>query len=238
MNINVLCIIPARGGSKGLPGKNTALVAGKPLIAYSIEAAIASGVCTDVVVTTDDEKIASVAKEYGASVPFMRPPELATDRALTEPTLKHALEATEEAFSKKYDIFVFLQPTDIFRSPNWIRQAVELLQNDQNLDSAFCAHISKKNYWLPTQDGDRKWQRVMPEMATYMSRQNPHRRLLYREDTGIVCATRTCWLRKNRRVGDNVELIQVEDFRIGIDIHDAVDLWLAEQVMLKWGMPE
>ena len=78
----------------------------------------------------------------------------------------------------------------------------------------------------------------MPEMVKYMSRQNPHRRLLYREDTGLACATRTHFLRRGRRIGDKVELIINDDFRTGIDIHNAFDLWLAEQVIKKWGLPE
>ncbi len=233
----VLCIIPARGGSKGLPGKNIKPLAGKPLIAYSIEAALKSGVCDDVVVTTDDEAIAQVARAHGALTPFLRPAEIAGDTALTEPTLQHALEASEAALGHTYGIFVFLQPTDIFRSPSWIKQAVEALHADPELESAFSANETKKNFWQRTLDGEG-WERVMPEMATYMSRQRPHRRLLYREDTGLACATRTRLLRAGRRIGDRVELIVNDDFRTGIDIHTAFDLWLAEQVVLKWGLPE
>src|SRR5690606_28754238 len=109
---DVLCIIPARGGSKGLPGKNIKPLAGKPLIAYSIEAAAKSGVCDDIVVSTDAEDIAQAARAAGAWVPFLRPPELSTDSALTEPVLTHAIETIEREHGWRYSIVVFLQPTD------------------------------------------------------------------------------------------------------------------------------
>ena len=234
---DVICIIPARGGSKGLPGKNIKPVAGKPLIGYSIEAAKNSGVCDDIVITTDSEEIAAVAREFGALVPFLRPPELSTDSALTEPTLTHALVTTEQHLGCKYSIVVFLQPTDIFRSPSWIRGAVEALRADPKLESAFSANETKKNFWV-RDEKDESWVRVLPEMGSYMSRQSPKRRLLYREDTGLACASRADLLRAGRRIGDRVELIVNDDFRTGIDIHTPFDHWLAEQVIQEWGLPE
>lgn len=234
---DVICIIPARGGSKGLPGKNVKPLSGKPLIAYSIEAARKSGVCDDIVISTDSEEIASVARACGGLVPFMRPAELSTDSALTEPVLTHALISVEQAFGYHYSIAVFLQPTDIFRSPSWIRSAVEALRANPDIESAFSANETKKNFWVREGNGT-SWRRVLPEMASYMSRQNPHRRLLYREDTGLACASRASLVRAGRRIGDRVELIINNDFRTGIDIHTAFDHWLAEQVIEKWGVPE
>jgi CMP-N-acetylneuraminic acid synthetase len=234
---DVLCIIPARGGSKGLPGKNVKPLAGKPLIAYSIEAAAKSGVCDDIVVSTDDEAIAAAARAAGAWVPFMRPPELSTDSALTEPVLTHAVTAIEKEYGWRYGIVVFLQPTDIFRSPSWIRRAVEALRADPALESAFSVNETKKNFWVRGAESGQ-WERVLPEMASYMSRQSPKRRLLYREDTGLACATRAELIRAGRRTGDRVELIINDDFRSGIDIHTPFDHWLAEQVIAKWGLPD
>lgn len=88
-----LAVIPARGGSKRIPRKNVRLFAGKPMIAYAIEAARTSGVFSRIVVTTDDDEIAQVARDHGAEVPFMRPPELANDHAGTVPVIAHALNA-------------------------------------------------------------------------------------------------------------------------------------------------
>lgn len=232
-----IAIILARGGSKGLPGKNIKPVAGKPLVAYSIEACLNSGACDDVLVSTDDEKIAEVARAHGAWVPFLRPDALATDEARNEAVLVHVLEELERSHGITYDIVVYQQPTDLFRSPSWIRKAVTLLHDNPELESAFSANETAKNFWVRDPDSS-DWVRVLPEMAAYMTRQNPKRRRLYREDTGVACATRADVVRSGRRIGDKVELIVNDDFRTGIDIHDEFDHWLAEQVILKWGMPE
>lgn len=233
----VVAIIMARGGSKGLPNKNIRPVAGKPLIAYSIEAALASGVCDDVVVSTDAEAIARVAQEHGAWIPFMRPSELAQDESRNEHVLVHALEELDRIHDKTYDIVVYLQPTDLFRSPAWIRQAVDLLRSNPDLESAFSANETAKNFWLKDVESG-KWRRVLPEMANYETRQSMRRPRLYREDTGVACATRSAIVRSGRRIGDHVELMVNNDFRTGIDIHDEFDLWLAEQVVKEFGLPK
>ena len=232
----VLSILLARGGSKGLPGKNIKLLSGKPLLAYSIEAAQKSGVCDDIIVSTDSEEIAAVAREYGAATPFVRPAQLAEDLTSTEASLQHALLEAERLRGKPYDIVVFMQPTDIFRSPTWVRQCVEMLQADPELESAFTAYEEAKNYWL--RDENDGWLRVLPEMKKYMSRQAPNRRLMYREDTGIACATRARLVRDAWRTGDKVAIVPIHDFRCSIDIHTEFDLWLAEKVLEKWGLPE
>ncbi len=89
-----LCVIPARGGSKRIPRKNIKEFCGKPMIAYSIEAAQKSGCFDKIVVSTDDEEIASIAKRYGAQIPFMRPKELSDDHTATIPVIAHAIEAS------------------------------------------------------------------------------------------------------------------------------------------------
>jgi len=91
-----IAIIPARGGSKRIPRKNVRPFAGKPLIAYSIEAALKSGLFDHVIVSTDDEEIAAVARAHGAETPFMRPPELANDYATTVPVIKHAVQWVQQ----------------------------------------------------------------------------------------------------------------------------------------------
>jgi len=106
--MNILAVILARGGSKGIPKKNIYLLCGHPLIAYSIYAGLQSQYITDLVVSTDSEEIASVAKSYGALVPFMRPAEFATDSALSAGALLHALEASELALGKRYDYVIEL----------------------------------------------------------------------------------------------------------------------------------
>ena len=124
--MKVLGIITARGGSKGIPRKNVKLLAGKPLIAHTIETAKESGVFDRIIVSTDDAEIADVAKQYGAEVPFMRPSELAGDSTPTLPVLVHALKWLKENESYEPDAVMLLQPTAPLRKPEHIREAVEL----------------------------------------------------------------------------------------------------------------
>lgn len=125
-----LCVIPARGGSKSMPGKNLRPIAGKPLIAWSIEHALATPKLTRVIVSTDDESIARVARSCGAEVPFLRPAELATDDAPTEPTLIHAVRhlRTEDRFWP--DAVVLLQPTSPLRAPGTLGRAIAQYESD------------------------------------------------------------------------------------------------------------
>ena len=127
--MRILGVIPARGGSKGVPRKNIRPLAGKPLIAYTIEAALSSHVLDDVVVSTEDPEIAKVAQQYGAQVPFMRPAELASDQAQTHPVVVHCLEFMENHTGKPYDIIVLLQPTTPMRTAQDIQDGVTLIQS-------------------------------------------------------------------------------------------------------------
>lgn len=106
---NNLCVIPARGGSKRIPRKNIKNFFGKPMLAYPIQAALASGLFSKVIVSTDDEEIAEVALKYGADVPFMRPAELADDFATTAPVIKHAVNFLQEQ-GESYANLSFIYP--------------------------------------------------------------------------------------------------------------------------------
>jgi YrbI family 3-deoxy-D-manno-octulosonate 8-phosphate phosphatase len=131
----VLAIIPARGGSKGIPRKNIREFAGYPLIAYSIEAGRAAEMVTRTIVSTDDEEIAEVARCYGAEVPFLRPEELAQDRTLDLPVFEHALRWLEEKEGYKPDVVVQLRPTSPVRPPALVGDAVRLLLQRPEADS-------------------------------------------------------------------------------------------------------
>lgn len=119
----LLAVVPARGGSKRLPRKNVLSLAGKPLIGWTIEAALSSGVFKDVLVSTDDEEIAQVSRDFGALVPWLRPAELATDTARSADVLRHAL-AWYESQHGPVEAVVLLQPTSPFRSKASIQAAV------------------------------------------------------------------------------------------------------------------
>ena len=126
----ILALIPARGGSKGLPDKNIRLLAGRTLLEYAARAAAASGVVDRVVLTTDSPRIADEARRVGIEVPFMRPDALATDDAPMFPVIEHAVGFLEEqAWSP--EIVVLLQPTSPLRTPAHIRAAVEQLRSSR-----------------------------------------------------------------------------------------------------------
>lgn len=132
--MKILGLIPARGGSKGVPGKNIKLLGGKPLIQYSIEVAFQSKL-DKVLVSTDDYAIATIAKECGAKVPFMRPFELATDTAMSIDATKHALIQIEKLDEIEYDAVMLLQPTSPFRLVSDLNDAIELLVSNPDADS-------------------------------------------------------------------------------------------------------
>jgi CMP-N,N'-diacetyllegionaminic acid synthase len=123
----VLALIPARAGSKGVPGKNTRLLAGRPLLAYAVDAARRSGLVDRVLVSTDSEEIAAVARSSGAEVPFLRPSDLAGDASPMLPVVQHAVAALEGS-GWIPEIVLLLQPTSPFRTPEHVRAAVALLR--------------------------------------------------------------------------------------------------------------
>jgi pseudaminic acid cytidylyltransferase len=125
-----IAVIPARGGSKRIPGKNIKLFAGKPIIAYSIEAALKSGVVDRVIVSTDDEAIAKTAEGLGAEVPFVRPSEISDDFTPTVPVIKHAIEWVAANWGKVSEVCC-IYATAPFVTPHGIREAYErLMQNN------------------------------------------------------------------------------------------------------------
>ena len=226
MKKKVLCIIPARGGSKGLKLKNLRKINGKPLIYYPIKAAIESKVCDKIFVSTDSKKIAKVAKNFGADVPFLRKKIFSGDMVTTESTLKNALLEYENFYNTKFDICVFLTATNIFRKISWIKESVKILKKNDKYDSAFSVHKIYKHFWHYK---NKKLEKVSKWMKSYTSRQIGAK--LYREDTGLACATRSKFWRKGKRIGKKVYLIINEDSLTGIDIHNIHDLKLAEMAM-------
>src|SRR5271157_975935 len=134
MKPEILAIIPARGGSKGIPRKNIRSFAGYPLIAWSIAAGKQSKRVTRVIVSTDDEEIASVAREHGAEVPFLRPVELAQDNSLDLPVFDHALKRLEEIEGYKPEVIVQLRPTSPIRPCNCVDDAISLLLQHPRAD--------------------------------------------------------------------------------------------------------
>jgi CMP-N,N'-diacetyllegionaminic acid synthase len=131
----ILGIIPARGGSKGVPRKNIRLLGGKPLISYTIELAHKSSIIDRLIVSTDDREIANVANSYGADVPFIRPVELANDTAKAISVVQHALQFCESQDCCKYDIIVYLEPPAPFRILEDIEIPLSKMKKDELIDS-------------------------------------------------------------------------------------------------------
>lgn len=227
-NHRVIAIIPARGGSKGLPRKNIRLLAGKPLVAYSIEAALKSSLIDRVLVSTDDPEIAAIARQCGAEAPFLRPAELGGDLITSEQVLNHALDWLEHHEKYIPDIVVYLQPTDVFRTQFMVDEVVRRILADDRLDTVFCAYKEHKNFWK--KEGDNY---VPIDRRGHLPRQI--KEPIYREDTGLACATRPRVIRSGRRIGDHVDIVIHTDQATAIDIHEPYDLFLAEKTLTEWG---
>ena len=134
MKLKILALIPARGGSKGLPRKNIKPLLGKPLIAWTIEQAKNSKYINRVVVSTDDEEIVRISKEYGAEVPFLRPKELARDDSPTIDAIMHTINWFKER-GEFFDILVILEPTSPLRDTEDIDNCIEILLKNKDAES-------------------------------------------------------------------------------------------------------
>ena len=141
--MNNIAIIPARGGSKRIPNKNTKLFCGKPIIAYSIEVALQSGVFDHVLVSTDDENIARIARQYGAIVPFVRPKELSDDYSGTTEVIQHAVKKWQE-MGHKVNLACCIYATAPFLQKQYILEAINRLEQHQKKQCAFT--VCKFNY--------------------------------------------------------------------------------------------
>lgn len=131
--MDILVVIPARGGSKGIPHKNIKPLNGKPLIYYTIDTARAISGDDNICVSTDDDEIIDVVEQYGLRVPFKRPDVLATDTAGTYEVLLHALNYYE-SIGKHYDVVLLLQNTSPFRKPHQVEEALQLYKNNKDID--------------------------------------------------------------------------------------------------------
>ncbi|MFC1729981.1 cytidylyltransferase domain-containing protein [candidate division KSB1 bacterium] len=174
---SVIAVIPARGGSKGIPKKNIVPVAGKPLIAYTIETAKKSKLIQRIIVSTDSKEIADIAKKYGAEVPFMRPKEFAKDDTPDLPVFRHSIGWLEKN-GEKPDIIVNLRPTTPLRTSEDIDNAVEIVikEDCDSVRSFFKA--DRHPYWMYKIEGEKNGGKAKPFTGKDPIKHYPRRQLL------------------------------------------------------------
>lgn len=166
----ILCVIPARGGSKGLPNKNVKNLLGKPLISYSIEHAQASKYIDRVIVSTEDDEIAATALKWGAEVPFLRPKHLASDEASTIDVLLHAIEWAE-GISYQFEVLVLLHVTTPLRSVQDVDRSIELLV-DAQADSVFSVTEAHRNPYFNMIEVDAEGRPHLVKQGSFTTRQS------------------------------------------------------------------
>lgn len=221
-----LAIIPARGGSKGVPGKNLRAVAGKPLIAWSILRAREAEAIDTVLVSTDDPEIAEVSRAFGAEVPFVRPANLATDQAPTEPVMLHALDWYAER-GKIFDTIVLLQPTSPLRLPGTIDAAFRQF-NDQQADSLL--GVVENHHFF--------WRRTEPVEALYDFRNRPRRQdihpddRLYRETGSIYISRVDMFRRSANRLSGSIALFVMDEVE-GWEIDSEADFSVLDALFAR-----
>jgi len=232
MSTSAVAFIPARLGSKRVPGKNVRALAGHPMIAYTIAPALASGVFSAVIVSTDSEEIAAVARHYGAEVPFLRPAALAGDTSPDIEWLEHALTELR-AGGRIWDAFSILRPTSPFRSAAMIRRAFDRFTGQAGADSLRavekCAQHPGKMWVIR---GDRMLPLLPFGPAEQPWHSTPYQALppVYVQNASLEIA----WTRvvfERRTIAGDVVVPFVTEAHEGFDINDAYDWMVAERLI-------
>ncbi len=219
--MKILAIIPARGGSKGIPRKNVRLMVGKPLISYSIENAINSFYNLDVVVSTDDDEIARISSSYGAKV-IMRPENLATDSVTLDPVVFHAVDEMEKEKNLIYDIVITMQPTSPLLKRETLDAAIEYFI-ENNFDTVLSC-INKPHLSWTEKDGQ-----IVPNYEKRLNRQYLPKNLM---ETGAFFISKREFVKEHSRFGPNLSVYEIPENE-AIDIDTPQDWWIAEKELLK-----
>lgn len=225
----VVAVVPARGGSKGLPGKNLRRLGGLPLVAHTILAAKQARTLDRVILSTDSREIARVGKRYGAEVPFLRPPELATDEAPMAPVLVHTVAWIEGNEGKLVDVVVILQPTSPLREAAHIDAGVRLLLESGAESVVGLCEVQHSPYWMRViRDG-----RVEPfQPDTLESRFQRRQELpkVYQVNGAFYASRRAVIMERGQVLGEDVRGLIMEQ-EASVDIDSSVDLMLAEAIL-------
>ena len=221
-----LGVVPARGGSKGIPLKSLAPVAGQPLLAYTAAAAAASRRLTRVVLSTDSAEIAEAGRALGLEVPFMRPPALATDDAPMLPVLQHALEALAPGFVP--DAVVLLQPTSPLRRAEHIDAALDLLESSGA--DAVVIVVEVPHQFSPSSVMTLEGNRLRPYGSQPTVTRRQDKPPVYARNGPAVLAVRTAVLRRGSLYGDDTRPLIMQS-RESLDVDDPWDLELADLLL-------
>lgn len=225
---SVLAVIGARGGSKSLPGKNLASLGGKPLIAWTIEAALTCPSVTRTIVTTDDESIADTARRHGAEIPFMRPPELADDATPGITPVLHAVRWLDEHEHYRPDVVVNLQPTSPLRTGADIGAALRLLAERKADAVVSVTEADQHPFWMKTIDPDGWMHDFVPQSDPILVRQKlPD---VYALNGAIYLAYRDVLLANDGWYTSRTAAY-VMPFERSIDIDTAWDLTIAQLLL-------
>ncbi|RJP55412.1 MAG: acylneuraminate cytidylyltransferase [Anaerolineaceae bacterium] len=235
---NILALIPARGGSKGIPRKNIRSFAGYPLIAWSIAAAKQSELVTRVIVSTDDEEIASVAREWGAEAPFLRPAELAQDATTDLPVFEHALKWLEEVEAYRPDIVAQLRPTSPIRPKTMVDDAIRILLNHKDADCARGVVPAGQNpFKMWRFNGEDKPLKQLLEVEGIPEPYNAPRQILPSVywQTGHIDAIRIATILNKRSLTGDVIYPLVVDPKYTVDIDTLAD-WVKYEAVIYGGL--
>ncbi|MEK7862807.1 MAG: acylneuraminate cytidylyltransferase family protein, partial [Chloroflexota bacterium] len=224
-------IIPVRGGSKGIPRKNLAPLLGKPLIAWTAAAALASRRLDRVVVSTDDAEIAAVARECGLEVPFMRPGSMARDQSGALEVIAHALQEIERRSASKVDAVVYLQPTSPLRTAGHIDRAVEMYA-EKSADTVVSVCRVPHNLASESQLSVAADGRVAGANAALLLRRQDKPVRFARNGPAVLVVSRACVLERQTLYGERTFALEMTA-RESMDIDAAEDLDLAE-AWLRW----
>jgi YrbI family 3-deoxy-D-manno-octulosonate 8-phosphate phosphatase len=237
--MEILALIPARGGSKSIPRKNIKSLAGHPLIAYSIAAAMQSRMVTRTIVSTDDEEIACTAQSYAAEAPFLRPAELALDDTTDLPVFTHALNWLKEKEGYQPDVMVQLRPTSPLRPPGCVDQAVQILLDHSDADSVRGVIPSAQNPYKMWHIDNQGRMTPLLQLLGISEPYNAPRQDLPQTywQTGHIDAIRiSTILKKNSMSGDVILPLHI-DPRYAIDIDTLRDWQRAEWIIAQGDLP-
>ena len=221
-----LAIIPARGGSKRLPGKNKVPIAGQPMICWTIDACLGSQFNAEILVSTDDAGIAAIAKEKSISVPFVRPEVLASDSASSVDVVKHAIDFYKHEFNREFEYVVLLQPTSPLRTSADIDGAIQLLES-KNADAVVSVCLTEHSpLWSNTLPSDLSMVNfISNELKDIRSQELDN---YYRLNGAIYIAKTTALLEEESFFLKNNTYAYVMDRENSIDVDELIDFRIAE----------